>query len=116
MDLTPWRLSPVQGGYPQNRSILPFPQEGFTPCPLIPRFKCFPATTIFAHLLSSVVFFCLVYCIELYWLQKLLLIEEFIKLELIKNILTCLFIDVAKVHDCPELCNFEILIDIDQCN
>ena len=68
--------------YPRYHSILPFPQEGFTPGPLTPRFKCFPATKIFVHLLSSVVFFCSVYCIELYWVQKLPLIEESIKLEL----------------------------------
>ena len=51
-------------------------------------------------------------------MQKLPLIQEFITLELIKNILTCLIIiaDLAKVHDCRELWNFEILIDSDQCN
>ena len=49
-------------------------------------------------------------------MQKLQIIDEFIKLELIKNILTCLFIDLAKVRDCRELWNFEILIDSDQCN
>ena len=92
----PWRLSwtPVQGGYPQYHSILSSPKEGFTPSPLTPRFKCFLTTKIFAYLLSSAVFFYSVNCKELHWMQKLLLIEEFITLELIKNILTCLIIIV----------------------
>ena len=40
-------------------------------------------------------------------------------LESIKNILTRLinyYCDLAKVHDCHELWNFEILMDNDQCN
>ena len=51
-------------------------------------------------------------------MQKLQLIEEFIKLGLIKNILTCLIIncDLAKVYDCRARWNFEISIDSDQCN
>ena len=94
MDLTPWRLSgtPDQGGYPRYHSILPSPQKGFTPSPHTPRFKCFPAPKIFAYLLSYAVFFSSVNCKELYWMQKRLLIEQFITLELMKNILICLII------------------------
>ena len=75
-------------------SCPPPPQEGFIPSPLTRRFKCFPATRIFAYLLSSVVFFCSVNCKELHRMQKLLLIEEFVMLELNKDILTCLIIIV----------------------
>ena len=48
---------PPPPSYPRYHSILPSPREGFTPSPLIPRFKSFPATKMFAHLLSSAVFF-----------------------------------------------------------
>ena len=99
MDLTPWRLSgtPDQGDYLQYQSILPSPQEGFTPSPFTLRFKCFPAPKIFAYLLSYAVFFSSVNCKELHWMQKLLLIEQFITLELKKNILTCLIIIVIEL-------------------
>ena len=112
MDLTPGDLVLSRVTTPRTTLCCPSPRRASLLVPLPPRFKCFPATKIFAHLLSSVVFFCLVYCIELYWVQKLLLIKEFIKLELIKNILTCLLIDLSKVQDCCELWNFEILINI----
>ena len=38
--------TPVQGGYPRYHSILSPPQEGFSPGPLTPRFKRFPAIRI----------------------------------------------------------------------
>ena len=51
-------------------------------------------------------------------MQKLLLIKEFIKLELIKKILTCLIIIVIWLKDMTVM-NYGILgylMDNDQCN
>ena len=114
----PWRLSwtPVQGGYPQYHSILSSPQEGFTPSPLTPRFKCFLTTKIFAHLLSSAVFFYSVNCKEL---QRTALNAKaftnrrvyFARVNLEYSNLSYYYCDLAKIQDCRELWNFEILID-----
>ena len=72
----PQRLirTPVQGGYPQYHLIFSPPQEGFSPGPLTPRFKRFPATRILP--LPFVCFLCGTWHIA--FLQKHCQWEEFI--------------------------------------
>ena len=85
MGIIPWRLSetPFKGGYLRYHSILLSPLEGFSllvPLPL--------------HLSASlppkflpISFLCGIFLLglELHWMQKLPLIKEFIKVELIKK-------------------------------